>query len=200
LRGGPTESARRAFEDELHRRFVAGAALTKLADETELPLALVRDMIARAGDRRLGPARERERRAHRQTVIVEDFEQRDERLAALPGGRTATPSWLAAEALRRVDRAQADVAHVGLLRECPVCRRRFKAGRADRVTCSDHCRRLVARLRHGDARAESAVRMMLAAHECAGCGRPLWAMRPDAVNHGATCAKRARRAQTERTT
>ena len=60
-------------------------------------------MVARAGDRLLGPRRERDRRARSRTVLLETFEQRNERLANMPGGkRTTNPPQTATEVRKRL--------------------------------------------------------------------------------------------------
>jgi hypothetical protein len=75
--------------------------------------------------------------------------------------------------------------------------RLIRGGRADRVTCSDHCRDLARRVRQGDPRAARALTMLFDPPLCAGCHEPLWAMRPDARVHNATCRKREQRAREE---
>ncbi len=195
-----TEAAQRGFEDELQRRVAAGAEFATLAAETGLPVQTVVTMVASAGDRLLGPRRERDRRARAQTVLLETFEQRDKRLAGLPGGkRTTKPPWTATEVSKRTDKA-ADKTGQTAVRECPICRRQFKAGRVDRVTCSDHCRDLARRARNGDPTVEASIRMLFAPPDCAGCGKPLWGRRPDAKHHGPTCVKRRQRANARKET
>jgi len=190
-----TEAARRNLEDELHRRVAAGGEFAELAVETGLPVETVVMMVSRAGDRLLGPRRERDRRARNPTVVLETFEERDLRLAQRPGGkRTGKHPWAATEVSQRLDTASDTYGQIEV-RECPVCQRRFKAGRVDRVTCTDHCRDLARRVRHGDPTVEASLRMLFDPPECAGCGLPLWGRRPDARHHGPACVKRRQRAQ-----
>jgi len=140
--------------------------------------------------------------------LLETFEQRDERLAALPGGkvdragrgRKATDApWSRMKTSIRLDKAVDNYRQnaVSDPRECPVCRRRFTGGRIDRITCPDgnHCRDLARRVRAEDPTVEAALKMLYAPPDCAGCGKPLWGMRPDARHHGAACVKRRRRAE-----
>jgi hypothetical protein len=185
----------RDLEDELQRRLARGAEYAALAQAADLPLPVVRRMVDRAEGRLLGPRRERDRRVRRATVLLETFEQRDERLSRPPGAQTHHHSWDATEVLKRLDTATDSAGQSGAARPCPVCSRQFRAGRADRVTCSDHCRDLARRIRNGDPTAPAAVRMLFEPPACAGCGEPLWARRPDAKHHGAACVKRAQRAR-----
>ena len=195
-----TEAAQRNLEDELQRRVAAGAEFATLAAETRLPVETVVMMVARAGDRLLGPRRERDRRARSRTVLLETFEQRNERLSVTPGGKRMTnPLQTATDVRKRLDKAADTAGQNGGRRECPVCRRQFKAGRVDRITCSDHCRDLARRVRNGDPTADAAVRMLFAPPNCAGCGEPLWGRRPDAKHHGPACVKRRQRADAQTT-
>jgi hypothetical protein len=185
----------RDLEDELQRRSARGTEYAALARAADLPLPVVRRMVDRAEGRLLGPRRERDRRVRRATVLLETFEQRDERLVRPPGPQTPNHPWDATEVLTRLDRATDSAGQSGAARPCPVCSRQFRAGRADRVTCSDHCRDIARRIRGGDPTAPDAVRMLFEPPACAGCGGPLWARRPDAKHHGAACVKRAQRAR-----
>ncbi len=195
-----TEAAQRNLEDELQRRVATGAEFATLAAETGLPVETVVMMVARAGDRLLGPRRERDRRARSRTVLLETFEQRNERLANMPGGkRTTNPPQTATEVRKRLDKAADTAGQNAGGRECPVCRRRFKAGRVDRITCSNHCRDLARRARHDDPTADAAIRMLFDPPNCAGCGEPLWGRRPDALHHGPACVKRRQRANAQTT-
>lgn len=185
----------RELEDELQRRLANGTAYAKLAQAADLPLPVVRRMVDRAEGRLLGPRRERDRRVRRATVLLETFEQRDERLVRPPAPKTHNHPWDAAGVLKRLDQATDSAGQSGAVRPCPVCSRQFRAGRADRVTCDDHCRDIARRIRGGDATAPDAVRMLYAPPACAGCGAPLWAKRPDAKHHDPACVKRAQRAR-----
>lgn len=184
----------RDLEDELQRCHAAGREYATLARETGLPLDVVVGMVARAGDRLLGSRRERDRRARSQTRI-ESFEQREERLVRRSAPRTTNRPWLATHVSIRLDEAVDRAGQTAVRRECPVCLREFTGGRADRLTCGDHCRDLARRIRNGDPGVEAAVRMLFAPSACHGCGEPLWAKRPDARHHGPACVKRAQRAR-----
>ncbi len=183
------EAIRRNLEDELHRRHAAGADYARLAREADLPLDLVREMVGRATDRYLGPRRERDRRARRPTEI-ETYESRDLRLARR---RMGNPPWSATEVRKRLDIFVDTAGQSSAGRDCPICLRRF-TGRADRATCSDHCRDLARRVRHADPTIEASLRMLFHPPACAGCGERLWAKRPDARHHGPACVKRRQRA------
>jgi hypothetical protein len=185
----------RDLEDELQRRLARGTEYAKLAQAADLPLPVVRRMVDRAEGRLLGPRRERDRRVRRATVLLETFEQRDERLVRPPGAKTHYHPWVTTEVLKRLDRATDSAGQSGAVRPCPVCSRQFRAGRADRITCEAHCRDVARRIRNGDPTAPAAVRMLFEPPACAGCGERLWAKRPDAKHHGAACVKRAQRAR-----
>jgi hypothetical protein len=140
-------------------------------------------------------AARRPRRAAPVPVVVETYEDRDVRLVRLPGGRReGRDPWSAAKVSKRLDLA-VDNRGQSAVPECPVCRRQFRGGRADRVTCSDHCRDLARRVRQRDPTVEASLRMLFEPPPCAGCGGPLWGKRPDARHHGAACVKRAQRAR-----
>ncbi len=185
------EGAVRGLEDELHRRSADGAEYATLAARIALPVEVVVELASRGGDRALGPRRERNRRIRRPTT-VETFEERGSRLAETRH-RTYKAPWLATEVSTRLDKA-VDSPVQNSPRECPVCLRHFGGGRADRITCSDHCRDISRRVRQNDPTVEAATKMLFAPPQCAGCGEPLWSMRPDAKHHDQACVKRARRA------
>lgn len=137
----------------------------------------------------------REKRRHHKAEILETFEERDERLSALPKRGKANPPQSASEVSKRLDK---DPDSAGQIRECPVCRRQFQIGRKDQITCDAHCRDLARRVRSGDPTVEASIKMLFDPPPCLGCEKPLWAMRPDAKYHGATCRKKAERASAQR--
>ncbi len=112
--------------------------------------------------------RPRRRRGQGTPVEVETFEQRDARLSTPSPGRppTANPRamttpWLQAKVSTRLDKAVNNPVHIaGAGTECPICRRAFRGGRYDRLTCSAHCRDLARRVRAGDPTVEAAIKMM----------------------------------------
>lgn len=189
-----TEGIVRQLEDDLQRRASSGTEYATLAQELAgllgwpAPTSGVVKMVHRSDDRRAGPRRERDRRVRRQTEI-ETYESRDLRLA---DRRMTNPPWLAAEVRKRLDVSVDTAGQSTAGRDCPVCLRRFSA-RADRATCSDHCRDLARRIRQADPTAEASLRMLFEPPACAGCGEPLWAKRPDAKQHGPACVKRRQR-------
>jgi hypothetical protein len=179
-----------AFEDELYRRHADGEALRALAEQTALGKDAVRTLIEHAADRErvhlaTAGGYERSRHTRRPTEIVETFEQaRKRRMGNHP--RTATDPSIALD--EAVDRA----GHPDGLRECPICRRRFRASRVDQLVCRAKCRDLMWRLKAGD-KTVAGLRMLIDPPPCAGCGEPLWDMRPDARFHGHRCRKRHQR-------
>jgi hypothetical protein len=180
-----------AFEDELYRRHADGEALRALAEQTALGKDAVRTLIEHAADRErvhlaTAGGYERSRHTRRPTEIVETFEQaRKRRMGNHP--RTATDPSIALD--EAVDRA----GHPDGLRECPICRRRFRPSRVDQLVCRAKCRDLLRRLRARDKTVLAGLRMLLDPPPCADCGKPLWDMRPDARFHGHRCRKRHQR-------
>lgn len=185
----------RDLEDELHRRMTAGSEYEALAGESGLPLEVVVSLAGRAGGRLLAGRRERDRRERSSVVVVETFADRVKRFCGPDAVTMTNHPWPATEAPIPPPKTPDTPGHSGTLRECPVCLRRFGGGRADRVTCSDHCRDLARRMRNGDPTVEASLRMLFSPHDCAECGEPLWARRPDTRYCGPACAKRTQRSR-----
>jgi hypothetical protein len=185
----------RDLEDELHRRVTAGSEFASLARESGLPLEVVVSLAGRGGDRLLAGRRERDRRERSSVELVETFADRVKRFCGPDAVKMTNHPSVATEAPISPAKAGDTPGHSRGLRECAVCLRRFRGGRADRVTCSDHCRDLARRERNDDPTVEASMRMLFSPHDCAECGEPLWARRPDTRYCGPGCAKRAQRAR-----
>lgn len=184
----------RDLEAELYRRVAAGGEYAALARESGLPREVVVELAARGGDRLLA-GRERDRRERFTVELVESFAERVKRFCGPDAVKMTNHPPVATEVPIPPAKGVDTPGHCGGLRECAVCRRRFRGGRADRVTCSDHCRDLARRVRHGAPTVEASMRMLFSPHDCGGCGEPLWARRPDTRHCGPACAKRAQRAR-----
>jgi len=127
-----------------------------------------------------------------EVLSVESFAERTKRLGAWPWEKRTRALAEPEQVLRRLAGAVDAPGKAGG-RACPVCMRLFHRSRDDRVTCSGHCRDIARRVRQHDPRAGAALLMLFDPPACAGCGEPLWAMRPDARFHGTMCRKRAQR-------
>jgi hypothetical protein len=189
------------LREDLERQLIAhprmvGPMLDQIyamPDEIKRALAEGRVEPELEAEARIRPDRDR---ATRKAEHLESFEERDVRLAGLPGGRRRTNHpQSAADVSKRLDKGSD---RAGQTRECPVCRRQFQIGRRDQVTCEAHCRDLARRARAGDPTVDASIEMLFHPPACRGCGAPLWAMRPDAKYHNATCRKKAERASAER--
>jgi len=131
-----------------------------------------------------------QRRAVGEALSIESFAERTQRLGAWPWEKRTRTLAEPEQVLGRLDKG-ADLPGSTGGRECPVCMRLFHRSREDRVTCSGHCRDIARRVRQHDPGAGAALLMLFDPPACAGCGEPLWAMRPEARFHGTMCRKRA---------
>jgi len=179
----------RLYQEHLPKGPTAARQAVEAA--TVLSWEQIREIIVRVEAR--GPANGRPRRRRQRSEVLESIEQRDKRLASLPGGRReGNHAPTVTEVSKRLDK---DPDMAGQIRECPVCRRKFKIGRRDQITCDAHCRDVARRVRANDPTVEASIGMMFDPPACLGCGKPLWAMRPDAKYHGAACRKKHERAK-----
>ena len=78
-------------------------------------------------------------------------------------------------------------------RTCLTCQRAFEGGQANRIYCSDQCKRLKDRERRGEDVSQQ-IKMRTDPPACEGCGEPLVGRRIGTKCCGDACRKRKTRA------
>ena len=169
------DAAVQHVENTLHDLYLAGIKTRHLADRLHLEPAAVEALIVRASDRdpRLPSDKTSVRRIRRvppATVIEGKHPRPDLSASITPDERVHNPD----------------------NRTCLTCKRAFEGGQANRIYCSDECRRLKDRERRGEDVSQQ-IKMRTDPPACEGCGEPLVGRRIGTKCCGDACRKRKAR-------
>ena len=163
-------------EDTLHDLHRAGIEWRRLAERLNVEPEAVKALIVRASDRNPLLAGDQKsarsiRRLPPATVIEGKHPRPDLSASITPDERVHNPD----------------------NRTCLTCLRAFEGGQANRIYCSDQCKRLKDRERRGEDVSQQ-IKMRTDPPPCDGCGEPLIGRRIGTKCCGDACRKRKTRA------